>query len=92
VLYILLQGRIYKLKYVCFSEAHIHGINVYSLHPGIITTELGRHFSTTIFPGASTIFRLFMRPILKNPEQGAQTTIYCSVAEQAANETGLYYR
>lgn len=74
------------------KEAHIYGINVYALHPGVITTELGRHFSTTVFPGASTIFQSILRPILKNPEQGAQTTIYCSVAEQAANETGLYYR
>ncbi|XP_011861132.1 PREDICTED: retinol dehydrogenase 11-like [Vollenhovia emeryi] len=74
------------------KEAHIYGINVYSLHPGVITTELGRHFSSTLFPGASTVFQTFMRPILKNPEQGAQTTIYCSVAEEAANESGLYYK
>lgn len=74
------------------KEANINGINVYSLHPGVITTEVGRHFSTTIFPGASTIFRVLMRPILKNPEEGAQTTIYCSVDEKAANETGLYYK
>ncbi|XP_011155356.1 retinol dehydrogenase 11 [Solenopsis invicta] len=74
------------------KEAHINGINVYSLHPGVITTELGRHFSSTVFRGASTIFRSFFRPFLKNPEQGAQTTIYCSVDEKVANETGLYYK
>lgn len=62
------------------------------MHPGVITTELGRHFSTTIFPGASIVFKSLLRPILKNPEQGAQTTIYCSVADQAAKESGLYYR
>ncbi|XP_029173163.1 retinol dehydrogenase 11-like [Nylanderia fulva] len=72
--------------------ANINGINVYSLHPGVITTELGRHFSTTIFPGASTFFRLLMQPVFKNSEQGAQTTIYCSVDEKAADETGLYYK
>ncbi|CAL1680312.1 unnamed protein product [Lasius platythorax] len=74
------------------NEANINGINVYSLHPGVITTELGRHFSTTMFPGASIIFRVFLRPVLKNPEEGAQTTIYCSVDEKVANETGLYYK
>ncbi|EFN63710.1 Retinol dehydrogenase 11 [Camponotus floridanus] len=74
------------------KEANINGINVYSLHPGVITSEIGRHFSSTMFPGASTVFRVFLRPILKNPEQGAQTTIYCSVDEKAANETGLYYK
>ncbi|KAL0132049.1 hypothetical protein PUN28_000075 [Cardiocondyla obscurior] len=89
-----------KLVNVLFSkelarrlrEAHIYGINTYSLHPGVITTELGRHFSSTVFPGASTIFQSFLRPILKNPEQGAQTTIYCSVAEEVSNQTGLYYK
>ncbi|GAB1860372.1 Retinol dehydrogenase 11 [Camponotus japonicus] len=74
------------------KEANINGINVYSLHPGVITSEIGRHFSSTMFPGASTVFRVFLRPILKNPEQGAQTTIYCSVDEKAADETGLYYK
>ncbi|XP_011155357.2 retinol dehydrogenase 11 [Solenopsis invicta] len=73
------------------KEAHINGINVYSLHPGIIKTELGRYFSSTLF-GSNTVFRSFLRPILKNPEQGAQTTIYCSVDEKVANETGLYYK
>ncbi|GAB1860371.1 Retinol dehydrogenase 11 [Camponotus japonicus] len=74
------------------KEANIKGINVYSLHPGVITTELGRHFSRTIFPGANTLFRMILRPVLKNPEEGAQTTLYCSVDEKTANETGLYYQ
>lgn len=74
------------------KEANINGINVYSLHPGVVTTEVGRHFSTTVFPGASTIFRVLMRPVLKNIEEGAQTTIYCSVDENIADETGLYYK
>jgi hypothetical protein len=29
---------------------------------------------------------------LKNAEEGAQTTIYCSVDPKLANKTGLYYR
>ncbi|XP_050462665.1 retinol dehydrogenase 12-like [Cataglyphis hispanica] len=74
------------------KEANINGINVYSLHPGAVKTELGRHFRRTIFPGVNTIIRAILRPILKNPEEGAQTTIYCSVDEKAANETGLYYQ
>lgn len=28
---------------------------------------------------------------MKTPEQGAQTTIYCAVDENAAKESGLYY-
>lgn len=81
---------IYKWK-IYVSEANIDGINVYSLHPGVINTDLGRHFDQTVFYGTQFIYTIFMRPFLKNPEQGAQTTIYCAVDEKAADETGLYY-
>lgn len=73
------------------KEAGISGINVYSLHPGIIRTELSRHYSTTIIPGATFIYRNIMRPFIKTPVQGAQTTIHCAVDEKVADETGLYY-
>ncbi|XP_025263371.1 retinol dehydrogenase 11 [Camponotus floridanus] len=73
------------------KEARINGINVYSLHPGVIRTELSRYYSRTIIPGANFIYRNIMRPFIKNPVQGAQTTIHCAVDEKVANETGLYY-
>ncbi|XP_020289410.1 retinol dehydrogenase 11-like [Pseudomyrmex gracilis] len=73
------------------KEANIDGINVYSLHPGVVRTELGRSFNKTIIPGATLFFRYVMLPFIKNPMQGAQTTIYCAISENTANETGLYY-
>ncbi|XP_025263373.1 retinol dehydrogenase 11 [Camponotus floridanus] len=73
------------------KEADISGINVYALHPGVIRTELGRHYNKTIVPGATFFFRHIMRPFIKNPTQGAQTTIYCAIDEKTADETGLYY-
>ncbi|KAM0726100.1 Retinol dehydrogenase 11 [Formica fusca] len=73
------------------KEAGISGINVYSLHPGVIRTELSRHYSKTIIPGARFFYRNIMRPFIKNPVQGAQTTIHCAIDEKVANETGLYY-
>ncbi|XP_011159399.1 retinol dehydrogenase 12 isoform X1 [Solenopsis invicta] len=69
------------------KEANIQGINVYSLHPGIVRTELARSSNSIIRLFYAWIVPLF----LKNAVQGAQTTIYCSVDEKAANETGLYY-
>ncbi|XP_011148528.1 retinol dehydrogenase 11 [Harpegnathos saltator] len=72
------------------KEANITGINVYSLHPGAIKTELGRHIdamSNVIKFG----FHWIVQPFFKTPEQGVQTTIYCAVDEKTANETGLYY-
>jgi len=62
------------------------GVNVYSLHPGVITTELGRYLPTWLV----CIVGLF-QCFLKTPIEGAQTTIHCAVSEEAANETGLYY-
>lgn len=88
-----------KLANVLFSrelanklkEHNIEGINTYSLHPGVIKTELGRHLNETLFRGARGIIGFFLSPFMKTPEEGAQTTIYCSVDEKCANETGLYY-
>ncbi|XP_018302940.1 retinol dehydrogenase 11-like, partial [Mycetomoellerius zeteki] len=73
------------------KEADIHGINVYSLHPGMIPTGLFRYGDRVLFPGFTFCCNMFMRFFYKNAEEGAQTTIYCSVDEEIANETGLYY-
>ncbi|CAH0600357.1 unnamed protein product [Chrysodeixis includens] len=70
---------------------NIQGINTYSLHPGVIKTELLRHVDDTFFWGARTAMNVFVGPFMKSPESGAQTTIYCAVDELCANETGLYY-
>lgn len=75
-----------------FSEANISGVNVYSLHPGIVTTELTKYFDSAFFYGANFGFRWILRPLWKNSEQGAQTIIHCAVDEKVANETGLYYK
>lgn len=75
-----------------FSEANISGVNVYSLHPGIVTTELTKYFDSAFFYGANFGFQWILRPLWKNPEQGAQTIIHCAVDEKVANETGLYYK
>ncbi|XP_071579728.1 retinol dehydrogenase 12-like isoform X1 [Temnothorax nylanderi] len=70
------------------KKANIHGINVYSIHPGIIPTEVLWNVNNAVLPNfCFTVARLFF----KNAEQGAQTTIYCSVDEKTANDSGLYY-
>ncbi|XP_070684415.1 retinol dehydrogenase 13 [Pempheris klunzingeri] len=66
------------------------GVTVYSLHPGVIHTELGRH----LFPTLALWKRILVMPLLmliKSPWEGAQTTIYCAVDESLANVSGLYY-
>lgn len=71
-------------------ESNIENVSVYSLHPGVITSDLGRHLDDTYFRGAQFILGAF-RLVMKNCEQGAQTTIHCCVDEQAGKDTGLYY-
>ena len=59
------------------------GVSTYSLHPGVVDTEVWREL-----PG-------FLRPLLRlrgllTPEEGAQTTLYCAL-QAPASESGLYY-
>ncbi|XP_066504473.1 retinol dehydrogenase 13 isoform X4 [Hoplias malabaricus] len=74
------------------SRAHERGtgVTVYSLHPGVVRTELGRHF----FPFMALWKRILYAPfflLLKTPWEGAQTTIFCAVDESLQNTSGLYY-
>ena len=83
-----------KLANVLFTRELAHrlegsGVNVYSLHPGVIATELGRHIKDYL--GIFSVALYLMRPFLKTPESGAQTTIFCAVDESLKDETGKYY-
>ena len=42
-------------------------------------------------PPGKQIFQLITFLFFKDCKQGAQTTIYCSVAEELAGVSGLYY-
>lgn len=62
------------------------GVNVYSLHPGVIRTQIIRYL-----PMWRKIIAMIVLMFLKSPREGAQTTIYCSVDESLGNKSGLYY-
>jgi NAD(P)-dependent dehydrogenase (short-subunit alcohol dehydrogenase family) len=77
-----------KLANILFS-AHLAkvlagtGVSSYSLHPGVVDTEVWRELPA------------FLRPLLRlrgllTPEEGAQTTLYCAL-QAPASESGLYY-
>lgn len=66
------------------------GVTVYSLHPGVIRTELGRHLIPTLALWKRIIAMPFLM-LIKSPWEGAQTTIYCAVDESLADKSGLYY-
>ncbi|CAB3220931.1 unnamed protein product [Arctia plantaginis] len=73
------------------KENNISNVTTYSLHPGVIRTDISRHFNETVGYGARFIFDVVMGFFMKSPRCGAQTTIYCAVDEGCANESGLYY-
>ncbi len=77
-----------KLANILFS-AHLakvlegSGVSTYSLHPGVVDTEVWREVPR------------FFRPLLRlrgllTPEEGAQTTLYCAL-QAPASESGLYF-
>ncbi|XP_033097352.1 retinol dehydrogenase 12-like, partial [Anneissia japonica] len=63
------------------------GVTCYSLHPGVVLTEIARDFSSWKL----ALIYLIAFILIKTPEDGAQTTIHCAVEESLANETGYYY-
>nr|CAI5839126.1 unnamed protein product [Callosobruchus analis] len=77
---------------ILFAENKINDVNVYTLHPGVIKTEIGRHLSRTFVPGLSTLYGLSTAMFFKSVKQGAQTTIYCALHDDCAHDTGLYYK
>lgn len=57
-----------------------------SVHPGIVITEVMRHYSFWI----RWIFNFIGFFFFKSPEAGAVSTIYCAVAEELEGVTGKY--
>lgn len=67
------------------------GVTVYALHPGVIHTELGRYVQSR-HPVFSTLLYIPALLLLKTPNQGAQTSIYCAVTEGLESYSGCYFR
>ncbi|XP_048339951.1 retinol dehydrogenase 12 [Sphaerodactylus townsendi] len=61
------------------------GVTVNAVHPGSVLTELPRQTSTIY-----TIWRNIPF-FLKTPEEGAQTSVYCAVAEELESVSGKYF-
>uniref|UniRef100_A0A0A9Z6E7 Retinol dehydrogenase 11 n=2 Tax=Lygus hesperus TaxID=30085 RepID=A0A0A9Z6E7_LYGHE len=67
------------------------GVTVYSLHPGVVDTDLGRHLDSAFIPGMFWVYKNVGWIFQKNVVDGAQTTLHCALDEKVGNETGLYY-
>ncbi|KAJ8338733.1 hypothetical protein SKAU_G00355190 [Synaphobranchus kaupii] len=63
------------------------GVTANSLHPGVVMTEVMRHY------GRLVRFLFFLVGIFffKSAEEGAVSTIYCAVSEEVEGVTGKYF-
>ncbi|XP_007245715.3 retinol-DH_like_SDR_c domain-containing protein [Astyanax mexicanus] len=66
------------------------GVTAFSVHPGVIRTELGRYVEMR-HPVVSTLLSLPAILLMKTPKQGAQTTIYCTITEGLEKYNGCYF-
>ncbi|CAF97953.1 unnamed protein product, partial [Tetraodon nigroviridis] len=62
------------------------GVSVFSLHPGVVQSDLWRHQHQCI-QMAVKIFRIFT----KTTVEGAQTTVYCAVEPHLESQSGGYF-
>ena len=68
------------------------GVTTYVLHPGAVRTELQRHaYKWPIVGYVFMILYPLLRITWKSPSQGAQTSIYCAVAEELEGISGKYH-
>ncbi|XP_077150434.1 dehydrogenase/reductase SDR family member 13 [Ranitomeya variabilis] len=62
-------------------------VTCYSVHPGVVRTHLGRNLPQWLMLPIYPIAWL----LLKNPMEGAQTSIYCAVQEGIEMYSGRYF-
>ncbi|XP_027022955.2 retinol dehydrogenase 12 [Tachysurus fulvidraco] len=79
-----------KLANVLFTKElarKLTGLNVTvnSVHPGTVRSDLVRH--STLMSLLFALFSIF----LKTPREGAQTSVYCAVAEELHSITGKHF-
>ncbi|XP_052768645.1 retinol dehydrogenase 12-like [Mya arenaria] len=72
-------------------------ISVYSMHPGMVRTQLGRHsfmfnkyFKVLCFPLHAILYCLYVL-LVKTAREGCQTVIYCALAPELEGCSDGYY-
>ncbi|XP_034115648.1 retinol dehydrogenase 12-like [Drosophila albomicans] len=71
------------------------GVTANSLHPGVVDTDLFRNVrfinNNKCGEALKCIAKPFIRPFIKTPKSGAQTTLYAALHPDLEGVTGLYF-
>lgn len=68
------------------------GVTVNALHPGIVGTDIFRNFRILRMWILQPILWFVMYFFFKTTNGGAQTSVYCAVAEELRNTSGEYFK
>ncbi|XP_044231444.1 retinol dehydrogenase 12 [Thunnus albacares] len=81
------QSKLANVLFARESARRLKGSNVTvnSVHPGTVNSDLTRH--STLMTILFTVLSMF----LKTPREGAQTSIYCAVAEELHSISGKHF-
>ena len=60
-----------------------NGVTTYSLHPGVIASDIWRSVPWPIRP--------LMKLRMRSTEDGARTSLYCATSPDVAQQSGGYY-
>jgi NAD(P)-dependent dehydrogenase (short-subunit alcohol dehydrogenase family) len=66
-------------------------VTVNSLHPGVVDTELFKHFEVLSVNITSLLFKPILFMFFKTPKNGAQTSVYAALDPDLDNVTGKYF-
>lgn len=83
-----------KLAVMLFTEAMSRkqsNVTVNAVNPGISSTLIGRHSVVPLYAVGMHIYKPFQWIALKTPVQGAQTSVYLSVASELEKKSGSYF-
>lgn len=85
-----------KLANVLFTRAlskRLKGtdVTVNALHPGVVSTELGRYMTLFNSMWGKVFVKPLLWPFMKNPESGAQTTLYLALDPELQKVSGKYF-
>jgi NAD(P)-dependent dehydrogenase (short-subunit alcohol dehydrogenase family) len=65
------------------------GVDVFTVHPGMVDTDLARHSFSKLIWKLLYPLRLLL---IKTVNQGCQTVLHCAISEELEGQSGNYSR